>query len=539
MDLNNTLTILYGSRSGNSKSIALLAYEYASHLGIDAQLESMDSMDFQNLATTRNLLVAVSTHGEGEPPVAAEDFHSFIHSTSIDLSSCRYAVVGLGDSSYRYYCQTGVDIDQQLEKLGALRQLELEKCDIDFEEKSKQWIKKAVNHFANSLEKRSIPTSDNFVFELKLEDDAYGNAFKAKVLKRELLNGKDAAYPTLNLTLSIKDSGLLFHPGDTVGIYATNSRLLVDKLCKHLGFDPSHPVQQKDQLLTLKDALIHHFELTQITPVMVKKYAVACNNALLNALILDKKTLQDYTKDRNVLDLVIDYPGQFKVEVFLSILRKLMPRYYSAASFTSDTPDQVDITLRIVDYKKDERRHEGVCSSFLSVRVEEGESIPIFIEHNERFRLPEQNNDSVIMISAGTGIAPFRSFLQYRKGKNASGKNWLFFGERNSKTDFFYQDEILDYKHSGLLTKLNTTFSRDQDKKNYIYHSLLEQGKEVYDWIQSGAKVFICGNKRTMANDVKLALTDIISKNSGVNTEEATAYLEQMRQNKTLQEDIY
>ncbi len=536
---NNTLTILYGSRTGNSKAVALLAHEYATHLGIESEFVSMEELDFSSIETIKNLMVTVSTHGEGEPPVAAESFHSFIYTNALNLTSCKYAVLGLGDSSYRYFCQTGEDIDNQLKQLGGQRQSELEKCDIDFEEKSKNWVKNTVDLFKSNLETKEVKVKDNFIFDLKLEDGVQANAYKAKLLKREVLNGENPEYPTMNLKLSLKDSGLEFHPGDTIGVYAINSRLLIDKLLKQLKFDPTYSIQQGDQNLMLKEALIHHYELTQITPVMVKKYAAVCNNALLDALILDKNALATYSTDRNVLDLVIDYPGQYSIEEFLSVLRKLMPRNYSAASFDSENPEYVDITVRVVDYEKDVRRHEGVCSSFLSTRIEVGENIPVFVERNERFQLPDNNADAVIMISAGTGIAPFRSFLQYRNLQQAEGKNWLFFGERNSQTDFFYKDEILSYQEKGLLNNLNTTFSRDQENKNYIYHSLLEQGTEVYNWIDAGAKIFICGNKRTMANDVKNALTDIISSNGGMSKTAANDYLEQMRQSRKLQEDVY
>jgi len=540
IDFTDTLYILYGSRSGNSKAVAILAGEYATHLGLKVICESMDSFDFDRFKSIKNLLVAVSTHGEGEPPVPAEDFHAFIHGDKGSaLLQMKYAVVGLGDSSYRYFCQTGDDIDKQLAKLGGHRQVDLVKCDIDFEEKSKAWIKTAVDHFAKILPVKEGKKKEPFVFELKLDDHLESNAYKATVLNRVLLNGESATHPTMHLTLSLKDSGLAIHPGDTVGVYASNSRLLVDRLLKQLNFDPTYSIQSGDRQLMLKEVLINQFELTVLTPVVVRKYAELSGNTDLRALIENKPRLAAFIEQGDVLDMVSEYPGEFSEEAFLGVLRKLMPRYYSAASYQSDQPDEVDLTVRIINYKRNNRQHEGVCSSFIWRRVEPGEKVPVFIETNERFRLPENKEQSVIMISSGTGIAPFRSFLQYREEQAAYGNSWLFFGERNSQTDFFYKDELQNYLATGVLERLDTAFSRDQEQKHYIYHKLLEQGQEVFQWIEKGAHVYICGNKATMANDVKKALCDLMRMNGGMTQDDAEAYLEKMRTERRFCEDIY
>lgn len=539
-DFSDTLYILYGSRSGNSKAVAVLANEYATHLGLRVICESMDEFDFERLVSIKHLIVAVSTHGEGEPPVPAENFHLFIHGKQApSLSQLKYGVVALGDSSYRYFCQTGEDVDQQLEKLGGQRQVDLEKCDIDFEEKSKAWIKRTVDHFAMMLPGDEVQKDDQFVFELKLDDHLEGNAYKATVLNRVLLNGEQATHPTMNLTLSLKDSGLSIHPGDTVGVYASNSRLLVDRLLKQLSFDPAYAIQQGDRYLMLKEVLLNHYELTVLTPIVVKKYAALSGNKALLELMENKSQLTSYIEQGDVLDLVGDYPGDFSVEDFLGILRKLMPRYYSAASYQSQQPNEVDLTVRIVNYKHNSRQHEGVCSSFMWTRVEPGEKVPVFVEVNERFRLPEDKDQPVIMISAGTGIAPFRSFLQFRDQQAAVGNSWLFFGERNSQTDFFYKEELQNYLAKGVLERLDTAFSRDQEQKHYIYHKLLEQGPDVFQWIEKGARVYICGSKTTMANDVKRALCELIRINGGMTSEDAEAYLEKMRSAHRFHEDIY
>ncbi len=536
----NKLNILYGSRTGNSKAVALLATEYAKHLGIDCDSESMDKFDFKKLKEIKNLIVAVSTHGEGEPPVPAEGLRWVVHSNNApEMKDTLFAVLGLGDSSYRYFAQTGVDFDLQFEKLGAKRLLAVEKCDIDFEEKSKKWVRKTVDAFATMIPKQKQPENKNFIFELKLDDALQLNAYRAKLLNKELLNGKKASHPTMNVTFSLKDSGIDFHPGDLVGIYASNSRLLVDQLIRKMNLDPTMLVGKEENKKMLKVTLINDYELTVITPVVLGKYAALVKNKKLDELIKDEVKVNQYIEKSDVLDMVSDFPGDFKLNDFLQTLRKLTPRLYSAASYMPGGQEKVDLTIRIINSKQNKREHLGVCSSYIWNRMETGETAPVFIEKNARFRLPKDLNASVVMIAAGTGVAPFRSFLHYRNAHQAKGKNWLFFGERNSETDFFYEDELMNYQKKGLLTELDTAFSRDSEQKHYIYHRLLEKGTDVYNWINNGAFIYICGNKRTMANDVRNALEEIIRINGRLTKKQTQEFIKTLRKEKRLQEDIY
>ncbi len=537
--MNDKLHIIYGSRSGNSKAVAIYSNEYAKWLGLNSEVISMDNFDFNNFKYFSNVIVIVSTHGEGEPPVPAEEFHTYINAAEVDLSHMNYAVLGLGDSSYRYFCKTGEDFDCQLKNLGANKIQELKKCDIDFEEQSKKWAKLTVDHFAKKLPKLKISESKHFLSELKLEDNQQSNSYGARVLTKNYLNGKSATHPTMNITLSLEGSGIDFHPGDVIGIYASNARFLVDKLLRQLNFDPAYSIKDGDKLTTLKEALIHKYELTVITPILVKNYAQIANNKELKNLIEHTEKLKDYINKRDVLDLITEYPGDYGVEDFLNILRKLSPRLYSAASYLQNKQDKVDLTIRSVDYLFENRKHKGVCSDYVWTRVDIGEGLPIFVESNTRFQLPKEPNQDVIMICTGTGIAPFRSFLQYRNIQKANGRNWLFFGERSSNTDFFYKNEMLEYVNTGLLTKLDTAFSRDDEEKHYIQEQLIENGKEVYNWLENGAKIYLCGNKNIMSNDVRQALIKIVSTYGGINEDLAEQKLKQMRSNKILQEDIY
>ncbi|MDZ7742568.1 MAG: flavodoxin domain-containing protein [Bacteroidota bacterium] len=536
---NNTLYILHGSRTGNSKSAAVLAKEYAEHLGLRAECMSMQEFEFDKLNKVNNLLIAVSTHGEGDPPVQAEDFYEYVHNNTFDLKNMNYSVLALGDSSYKHFCKTGKDFDTRLHELGGRKVFETGECDIDFEENARNWVRSAVDEFSNLLPAKEQKQKKNFVFELKLDDSQYNNAYNARVLEKRMLNAKDSSKRTMHLRLSLKNADFTFEPGDSFGIYSTNSRLLVDRIIQKLGFDPTFKIENKGRKSMLKEALVTDYELTVLTPVVVEKYAALAGNDELNKLVADKKKLEEYAETRNVFDLVSDFPAELEVNDFLSMLRKLEARLYSVANSRKISPDEVDLTVGIIEYEQDEREHEGVSSSFLLSRVEEGEKVPVYLEPNEKFRLPENPETPIIMISTGTGIAPFRAFLQERKESGASGMNWLFFGDRNEKTDFLYRDEIIGFKDQGLLGKLNTVFSRDHEKKKYIHHDMLENSHELFKWIEEGACVYICGNKRTMAKDARKALKKIIREEGAYTEEETKQYFKKMKAEKRFQEDVY
>lgn len=539
-NLNNSLYILHGSRTGNSRSAAILAKEYAEHLGMHAECISMQDFDHDKFPDIKNLLISVSTHGEGDPPVQAEEFFEFVHNNSWDVKDMNYSVLALGDSSYKHFCKTGKDLDKRLAMLGANKTYKTIECDIDFEENAKNWVKAAVDEFSKILPvQENLGKKKDFVFELKLDDTLYNNAYFAKVLEKKILNEKGSSKRTMHMRLSLKNSDFTFEPGDSFGIYCTNSRLFVDQIIKQLNFDPTYKIENKGRRSMLKEALVTDYELTLLTPKVASEYASLIESQDLNDLISDTKKLEDYTETRNIYDLITDFPGKIGVEDFLSVLRKLDARLYSVANSRQASPEEVDLTIGIIEYEQDEREHEGVSSSYLLSRVEEGEKVPVYLEANEKFRLPENPDTPIIMISTGTGIAPFRAFLQERELKMARGKNWLFFGDRNEKTDFLYRDEINRFKEKAVLTRLNTVFSRDHEKKKYIHFNMLEESQEVFRWIEDGAVVYICGNKRTMAKDARQALIEIISRHGGLSEDEAKAYFDQMKSDRRFQEDVY
>jgi sulfite reductase (NADPH) flavoprotein alpha-component len=538
---DSVLHVIYGSRTGNSKAAATLAHEYADYLGMQTDLLDMKTFRFETLKRMKNILIAVSTHGEGDPPAVVEDFYRFMHSSDApSLKDVNFSVLALGDSSYKDFCKTGWDFRNRMLELGAQEISPLVECDIDYEENAKKWVEEAVSAFETVMPKSKMREKKEFAFELNKRELEQGNAFYAKVLEKKLLTSEGYQKRTLHFSLSMENFGTKFYPGDSFGVYTTNSRLFVDKLLKKLRFDGAHSVGSVDSPNLLKETLVNDYEITLVTPVVLKKYAEIADNQDLNQLLSDEKKMNTFCENHDVLDLVALFPGDYTPESFLTVLRKLSPRLYSVASSPMVFPNELHLTAGVIDYELKRRRHKGVCSAFLDERTELGDSIPVFYESNKTFRLPEDDSVPVIMIGTGTGVAPFRAFLQEREHKGASGKNWLFFGDRYAGSDFLYGDEMNYYHKSGLLTKMDLAFSRDQDEKTYVQHRMREKSREFFDWIDSrGAVVYLCGNKRTMGKDVKNALRKIISKEGGLSAKRAEEYFQQMIKEKRLLSDLY
>ncbi|MCT4648405.1 MAG: flavodoxin domain-containing protein [Carboxylicivirga sp.] len=537
-DFKDSLYIAFGSRTGNAKAVAVLAHEYAQSLGYASRLQDMQEMDYIDLTKVKNLLVVVSTHGEGEPPVQAEDFYEYLHSDAIQATNANYAVLGLGDSSYRYFCQTGEDIDKRLGVLGGTQLMANVKCDIDFEELAKQWVLDVMAAFRDVLPVVNDPKKEGFTFELKLGNESH-SAYKAQLLEKRLLTSDDSSKKVLHVSLSLKNSGIDYQPGDALGVYGTNSRTLVDELLLSLGFDKAYPVKVKEETRLLKELLINDYELTLITPVVIKKYAAIVDNQSLNELIADDQKLENYAATNDILDLVMDYPGQLSVEEFLGILRSLSQRLYSLASSSKVVGDQADITVKIIENSHQDRMRNGVCSSFLWNRLDVGDMVPVTLETIAKFRLPETDDKDIIMISAGTGIAPFRAFLQERDAQQSKGNNWLIFGERNSASDYLYQDELEAFHSKGMLQKLSTVFSRDQEEKRYVSHLIEKEGEQIMKWIEKDAILYVCGSKDKLAVSVRESLLKVIARYNNCSAEDAMATFEELKARKQYQEEVY
>jgi sulfite reductase (NADPH) flavoprotein alpha-component len=535
------LHVICGSRTGNSLAAGRLAHEYANHLGIKSQLHDMKTIDPDQVAHIRNMLIAVSTHGEGDPPAVVEDFYNFMHSPDApSMKGTRFSVLALGDSSYKDYCKTGHDFRKRLLELGSEEISPLVECDIDYEENAMNWVREAVASFENILPKTGIINEKEFAFEINKIETGSDGVYYAEVKDIQLLTSPDFLKRTFHLVLSVEKFASSFFPGDSFGIYAHNSRLLVDKLLKNLRFDGTHALIDGKSRKLLKEALISDYEITVITPVVVEKYAELIQSNELTAFISDKSMLGLYCETSDVLDLVTDFPSEISPEDFVSILRKLNPRLYSVANSPQVFPDEVHFTVGLMEYDLKNRRHSGVCTTYFSDRINIGDTIPVFLEANENFRITDEDSKPVIMIATGTGIAPFRGFLQYRDHKKATGDNWLFFGDRHAESDFLYQNELEDYLEKGILTRLNTAFSRDQAEKIYVQHQMLENSKELFHWINDrNAEIYLCGNKRTMGKDVRETLALIVANQGRLSPAKADEYLQNLRTEKRLKTDLY
>lgn len=537
----STLHVIYGSRTGNSKAAATLAWEYAKHLGMHCSLHDMKTFVHEKMNEVKNLLIAVSTHGDGDPPAVVEDFYNFMHSSQVpSMKGVKFSVLALGDSSYKDFCKTGRDFRERLLELGANEISPLVECDIDYEENAKAWVADAVLAFEKILPQKEKKQEKAFAFEINKREMDEENAFYATVTEKRLLTATGHDKKTWHFSLSMKGFGTPFYPGDSFGVYTTNSRLFVDKFLKKVHFDGTHAVEVNGKTKLLKEALVNDFEITVVTPLVVKKYAKLVKNDALNELVNSEEKLNEFCENHDVLDLITRFPVNISPGDLLSVLRKLTSRLYSVASSPLVYPDELHLTAGVVEYDLNDRNHKGVCSVYLDERVEKGDSVPVFREPNEKFRLPEDNNAPVIMIATGTGIAPFRGFLQEREHKGAKGKNWLFFGGRHSDGDFLYGEEMNYFHQSGLLTKMDLAFSRDQSEKKYVQHALLENSSEFFKWVdREGAIIYLCGNKRTMGEDVKKTISKIVAAEGGFSRAQADEYMQRLIKEHRLLSDLY
>lgn len=370
------------------------------------------------------------------------------------------------------------------------------------------------------------------------------NPFPANVLKNVNLNGTGSRKETRHIELSLKGSGLSYMPGDCLGIIPENDPELVASLLEEMKWDAELAVaiNKQGDTLPLKEALTTHFEITLLTKKMIQQAAELTENEELRNLASDENIsqLKEYIDGRDLLDLLRDFgPWKASAQEIVSLLRKMPPRLYSIASSITANPEEVHLTIGAVRYTTHGRERKGVCSVLCAERLQEGDTLPIFIQPNKHFNLPESGEKDIIMVGPGTGIAPFRSFIQERAVKEAPGRSWLFFGDQNSASDFLYQDELEKFQKDGVLTRLETAFSRDTDQKVYVQHKMLENSKELFGWLENGAYFYVCGDKQYMAKDVHNTLIDIIEKEGALTREAAEAYLNDMQEQGRYQRDVY
>jgi sulfite reductase (NADPH) flavoprotein alpha-component len=538
------LTILYGSQTGNSKSVAEEFKAKLDAINIPAKLFSMADYKLKQLKIESHVVVIVSTHGIGEAPDDAVSLHSFlVGKKAPKLDKLNFAVLGLGDTSYEFFCQTAKDFDKRLQDLGAVRIAERVDCDVDHDSEVAAWFETIIHQVKDDLSAisaRSLAPSLDTDTSVKAVSQYTKKApYTATLLESLKITGRDSVKDIRHIEISLEDSGIQYRPGDSLGIWFKNDVSLVNSLANLLDVDSDVSVNWSGETLSFNDVLTNKVELTQSYPTFANKYAGYADNVDLNALLDDKSVLREYLSQRQIIDVVRQFPAKIAAQQFVDTLRSMTPRLYSIASSQAEVEDEVHLTVALVEYDAHGHTHQGGASSFLSTRLEEGGEVGIFVEKNDNFRLPNDGNVPVIMIGPGTGIAPFRAFMQQREAEEASGENWLFFGNPNYTQDFLYQTEWQRFVKDGVLNKVSLAFSRDQEEKVYVQHRMLEQGAELYQWLERGAHIYVCGDANHMAKDVQDALVQIVIKHGAKSEEQAEQYISDLRRVKRYQKDVY
>lgn len=536
------LTVLYGTESGNSETLADLTVKVANQAGFKAKAVNMSDIKLAKLKEIENLLVIVSTWGEGDPPESAVDFYeAFMSDKAPKLENTRYSVLGLGDTSYEHFCKMGKDFDGRLAALGAKRIYDRVDCDVDYDDAFAAWQKgalaalEAVAKPAATTVAAPVATSAPVKYSRK-------NPFPSELKERVMLNGRGSAKETIHLEFDLEGSGLEYEAGDALAVIPHNAEDVVNDIMAATKLDPDSPVLIKEQDYTLREALTTQLDVTAISLPVLKRYNEIAKDAKLAAMLdpENKAQLQDYLYGREIVDVLSDFPAkEITADALVGIMRKLPPRLYSIASSPKAHPGEVHLTVGVVRYDAHGRNRKGVCSTYLAERIEEGGKAEIFVTPNKHFKVPANPDAPMIMIGPGTGIAPFRAFVEERKATGAKGKNWLFFGDQHYLTDFLYQMEWQDYLADGILTKLDVAFSRDQAEKVYVQDRMRENAQELYAWLKEGASFYVCGDASRMATDVDVALHDIVKSEGGMSAEEAEAYVKQLKADKRYLRDVY
>lgn len=540
-----TVTILYGSQTGNGRGVAKALADKAQAQGYAVNLASMGEYNVRQLKQEAVLLLVVSTHGEGEAPDDAIELHKFLASKRAPkLDNLHYSVLALGDSSYEFFCQTGKDFDTRLAALGAKSLLPLIECDVDYEAAAGQWHADVLEAVKPLIETSSASVvSIGTAKAIGESEFTKQNPYSAEVLVSQKITGRGSDRDVRHVEIDLGDSGLTYQAGDALGVWFSNNEALVEEILTALSLSGDEQVVVEKESLTLKQALVDKKELTQLYPGLVKAWAELSGSAELLALSEDKEQVRHFILKHQFADLVTQYPLSnnsvtLNAAKLLELLRPLTPRLYSIASSQSEVETEVHLTVALVEDERHDAARFGGASHFLA-SAQEGTQVKVYVEPNKHFRLPENPETPVIMIGPGTGVAPFRAFMQERVAQGIQGDSWLFFGNPHFEQDFLYQTEWQQYLKNGDLSRIDVAFSRDQAHKIYVQHRIKDQGQALWQWLQNGAHIYICGDAERMAKDVHQALIEVAVEVGGLNTEAAEAYFETLRSDKRYQKDVY
>ncbi|WP_323102519.1 NADPH-dependent assimilatory sulfite reductase flavoprotein subunit [Klebsiella variicola] len=537
-----SITLISASQTGNARRVAEALRDDLLAAKLNVKLVNAGDYKFKQIAAEKLLVVVTSTQGEGEPPEEAVALHKFLFSKKAPkLDGTAFAVFGLGDTSYEFFCQSGKDFDSKLAELGAERLLDRVDADVEYQTAAAEWRARVVE----VLKARAPVSAPAQLATSGAVNDIHTSPYtkeaplSATLSVNQKITGRDSEKDVRHIEIDLGDSGLRYQPGDALGVWYQNDPQLVKELVELLWLKGDESVTVDGKTLPLAEALEWHFELTVNTATIVENYATLTRSESLLPLVGDKAQLQQYAAATPIVDMVRFSPAQLDAEALIGLLRPLTPRLYSIASSQAEVESEVHVTVGVVRYEIEGRARAGGASSFLADRVEEDGEVRVFIEHNDNFRLPANPETPVIMIGPGTGIAPFRAFMQQRAADGAQGKNWLFFGNPHFTEDFLYQVEWQSYVKEGLLTRIDLAWSRDQQQKVYVQDKLREQGAELWRWINDGAHIYVCGDANRMAKDVEHTLLEVIAEYGAMDAEAADEFLSELRVERRYQRDVY
>ena len=545
-----TLTILYGSETANSATLAHKLADAARAVALAPRVVDMAQYKSRELKDEQDVLIITSTHGEGDPPQTAAEFFEFVEGRKAPrLPHLRYAVLGLGDASYERFCEAGKRLDRRLEELGATRLRPRIDCDVDYDDTAADWTEKVLALLAVPKHKagdepltpaRSVPAVSLVQSRPAAAIDKNNPAIAA-LMENLVLTGRGSSKETRHLELSLGDSQLDYRPGDALGFVPQNDPAAVASLLETLALPAATPVSLKKGDIPLEAALARDLEISLATPRFLQHWSKLSGAAALERLTDDAHAAERTTflGTHHIVDIVRRFPVRgIEAQQFVAGLRPLQPRLYSIASSRAAFPGEAHLTVATVRYPLHGRTRLGVASGYFATRADPEAQIPVYVQSNPLFRLPEDDRP-ILMIGAGTGVAPYRAFLQEREAHGAAGKAWLLFGERHFRTDFLYQTEWQEFLKGGVLTRMSVAFSRDGAQKDYVQHRMLEQARDIYAWLEEGANVYVCGDAARLAPDVHRTLVAIVADQGGLQPEAAAEYVRALQRDRRYQRDVY
>ena len=536
------VAVISASQTGNARKVAAELQQRLAAAGVNAVHAAAADYKPKNIAGEQLVLLVTSTQGEGEPPEEALSLYKLLSGKKAPkLSGLKFAVLGLGDSSYPMFCGAGKSFDELLAKLGGERLLERQDCDLEYQAEAAAWLDKIVPLVGSLAAAPAAATGTGNASGSPAPAapaSAYNkaNPFPATLLVRQKITGRDSEKDVRHIEIDLSGSGLQYRAGDALGVWFENDPAVVEEILAAVSLKGDEPVNAGGQGKTVREALLHDWEIGLNTPQFVQGYAEISGNPELKQAAADASA---YAAANPIAGIVSQYPAALTAEQLAGLLRPLAPRLYSISSAPEEVGEEVHLTVGVLRYEHNGIPRTGAASGFLGERLEEEGSVRVFVEENPRFRLPENPETPVIMIGAGTGVAPFRAFMQQRAANGDSGKNWLIFGNQHFTQDFLYQTEWQGWAKDGLLNKYDFAWSRDQEEKIYVQHKIREEAAELWQWLQQGAHIYVCGDASRMAKDVEQALLDTIAEQGGLSADDADEYLDNLRQEGRYQRDVY